>query len=260
MHLLLASPDQDRAGLVRALSGEGLVCDLAEPFAEAGSIAQHSGPYDLVVLSVTDCGEQAIPALRDIRRRGLRMPVVVVTTISTPEDEQAALNLGADDVLTRPVSVPVLLARLKAVTRRALGHASSVVTCGNVVLDQARQMVSVDGRAVRITRREFDVLETLMLRRGMLLTKDHFMSRLYGAEDGPDQRILDVFVCKLRRKLAAAGAAEIVRTVWGRGYVLEEPSAAAIAAARARFASGQPRQRRAHLAMGLEAGHTAGVA
>jgi two-component system cell cycle response regulator CtrA len=252
MRILLGSPDQDRAGLLRSLGADGRIAELADPFGEIASIAQHSGPYDVVVLSVTDCRTQALPALREIRRRGMRLPVMVVAATLNAEDEQQALHLGADDVLARPVAVPVLVARLQAMVRRTLGHASSLVTCGNVVLDQARQAVSVDGRPVRITRREFDVLETLMLRRGVLLTKEHFMSRLYGAEDGPDQRILDVFVCKLRRKLAAAGAAEIVRTVWGRGYVVEEPTAAAIAGARARFAAGQPRQRRAHLSMGLE--------
>lgn len=259
MRILLGSPDHDRAGLLRSLGAEGRLADLAEPFADLASIAQHSGPYDVIVLSVADCRTQALPALRELRRRGLRMPVLVVAGTLTPEDEQQALNLGADDVLARPVSTPILVARMKAMVRRALGHASSQVVCGNVVLDQARQLVSVDGRPVRITRREFDVLETLMLRRGVLLTKEHFMSRLYGAEDGPDQRILDVFVCKLRRKLAAAGAAEIVRTVWGRGYVVEEPSAAAIAAARARFAAGEPRQRRAHLSMGIDVGLAAAV-
>jgi two-component system cell cycle response regulator CtrA len=250
MRILLGSPDHDRAGLLRTLGAEGRIADLAEPFADLPAIAQHNGPFDVIVLAVASCHDQALPVLREIRRRGLRLPVLILAGHLDQDEEQEALHSGADDVLARPVPMPVLTARLQALVRRALGHSTAQVTCGNVVLDQARQSVSVDGRPVRVTRREFDVLETLMLRRGMLLTKDHFMSRLYGAEEGPDQRILDVFVCKLRRKLAAAGAAEIVRTVWGRGYVVEEPSPAEIAAARARFAAGQPRARRAHLAIG----------
>jgi two-component system cell cycle response regulator CtrA len=253
MRILLGSPDRDRAGLLRSLGAEGRVADLAEPFADLPAITQHNGPFDVVVLAVAGCRDQALPVLREIRRRGLRVPVLILAGQLDQDEEQEALHAGADDVLARPVPMPTLIARLQALVRRALGHSSAQVTCGNVTLDQARQSVSVDGRPVRVTRREFDVLETLMLRRGMLLTKDHFMSRLYGAEEGPDQRILDVFVCKLRRKLAAAGAAEIVRTVWGRGYVVEEPSAAEIAAARARFAAGQPRARRAHLAIGTAA-------
>ncbi|MDQ1079544.1 two-component system cell cycle response regulator CtrA [Pseudoroseomonas cervicalis] len=256
MHILLASTMGQNPELHRSLSQDGHGCDLAEPFVEAPSIAQHSGPYDVVVLDVADARLQAFAALREIRRRGLRMPVVIITNPISVEDEQTALNIGADDVLIRPVRAPVLIARMQAILRRGLGHTSSQLTCGNVVLDQARRTVSVDGRHVRITCREFDVLEMLMLRRGVLLTKEQFMSRAYGVEDGPDQRILDVFVCKLRRKLAAAGSAEIVRTIWGRGYVLEEPSAAELAAARARFQNGQPRMRRAHLT--VEVGGSAG--
>jgi two-component system cell cycle response regulator CtrA len=253
MRILLGSPDRDRAGLLRSLGAEGRLADLAEPFDDVPSIAQHNGPFDVVVLAVASCRDQAQPVLREIRRRGLKVPVLILAGHLEQEEEQEALNAGADDVLARPIPMPLLVARLQALVRRTLGHSSSQVVCGNVTLDQSRQSVSVDGRPVRVTRREFDVLETLMLRRGMLLTKDHFMSRLYGAEEGPDQRILDVFVCKLRRKLAAAGAAEIVRTVWGRGYVVEEPTAAEVAAARARYDAGQPRARRAHLVMGAAA-------
>ena len=249
MRILFGSPDHHRIAPPPGMEAQGRILELATPYQELPEIAHYTGPFDAVLISVAQCRAEALPVLREIRRRGLRLPVVILAGQIEPEAEREALHAGADDVLAGPIALPVLIARLQAVVRRALGHSSSLVTCGNVTLDQARQAVTVDGRPVRITRREFDVLEMLMLRRGLLLTKEQFMSRLYGAEDGPDQRILDVFVCKLRRKLAAAGAAEIVRTVWGRGYVAEEPGQAAVAAARARHAAGQPRARRAHLAM-----------
>jgi two-component system cell cycle response regulator CtrA len=231
------------------LVGVGRTVERADPFEELPAIAQHSGPFDVVLLSVASCRGQAIGPLREIRRRGLGLPVVILASRSDPETEQEALHAGADDVIGPMVATPLLVARLQAMMRRVLGHSSAQIASGNVLLDQGRAQVSVDGRPVRITRREFEVLETLMLRRGVLLTKEQFMARLYAAEDGPENRILDVFVCKLRRKLAAAGAAEIIRTVWGRGYVVEEPGASAVAAARARFATGQPRPPRAHLAL-----------
>jgi two-component system cell cycle response regulator CtrA len=249
MRILLGCPDNDRAGL-RHLIGQppGHIVDLASPFDDLPSAALHSGPYDVVVIAVSDARTQAMPALRELRRCGVRQPVLVVTARASAEDEGALLNLGADDVMTGPVSACVLVARLRASMRRALGHASPVLVCGNVALDQVRQTVSVDGRPAGITRREFEVLEVLMLRRGTLLTKEQVMARLYADEDeAPDARIVDVFVCKLRRKLAAAGAAEIVRTAWGRGYIVEDPGPGAIAAARARHAAGLPRARRAHL-------------
>lgn len=204
MRILLGSPDHDRAGLRAALAAEGRPADLAEPFGDVAEIAQHHGPYDVVLLSVGACRAEAMAPLREIRRRGLREPVLILAAQLDELAEREALHAGADDVLARPVPTPVLLARLQALARRALGHSSALLGCGNVVMDQGRQEVNVDGRPVRVTRREFEVLEMLMLRRGMLLTKEHFMSRFYGAEDGPDQRILDVFVCKLRRKIGRA--------------------------------------------------------
>ena len=247
MHILLGCHDHDRAGLRARLAADGRRVDIADPVEELPAIAAHSGPFDVIVLAAPSCA-QALPLVRETRRRGLRLPLLVLAARTTPHGEEELLHAGADDVLASPAPLPLLLARLQALVRRALGHSSALIVCGNVCLDQARRSVGVDGRAVRVTRREFDVLEMLMLRRGVVLTKEHCMARLYGDEDGPEPRILDVFVCKLRRKLAAAGAAEILRTVWGRGYVAEEPGPAAIAAARARFAAGQPRARRAHLA------------
>jgi len=249
MYILLASTLNGDMGLRDSLVQNGHGCDLAQPFAETAAIAQHSGPYDMVLLEVTDIRLQAFAVLREMRRRGVRTPVIAISPEISPEEEKTALELGADDVMFRPVHVPVLMARMQAILRRGLGHASSQLRCGNVVLDQARRTVMVEERPVRITCREFDVLEMLMLRPGVLLTKEHFMSRAYGVEEGPDQRILDVFICKLRRKLALAGSAEIVRTVWGRGYVLHEPNQADLLAARERFRAAKPRMRRAHLAM-----------
>ncbi|WP_270935915.1 response regulator transcription factor [Falsiroseomonas oryzae] len=249
MRIIFGSPGHERSATPAGLGLDGHVVETAQPFADLPAIAQHNGPFDAAVISVTHCRTQALPLVREIRRRGLRIPVLVLASRLDPDTEQEALHAGADDVLAGPVVTPVLVARLQGLVRRAYGHISAVVTCGNVELDQGCHEVRVDGRRVRVTRREFAVLEMLMLRRGLLLTKEHFMSRLYGAEDGPDQRILDVFVCKLRHKLAAAGAAEIVRTVWGRGYVAEEPGPAALAAARDRFAAGKPRAPRAHLAL-----------
>ncbi|HWL81163.1 MAG TPA: response regulator transcription factor [Roseomonas sp.] len=254
MYILLASLFEDNSRLQGSLVQKGHGCDLALPFGEAAAIAQHSGPYDVILLEVDEIRLQALAILRDIRRRGVQAPVLVLGTAPTQDEELAALELGADGVMSRSIPPALLHARMQAVLRRGCGHASAQLRCGNVMLDQTRRTVTVDDRPVRVTCREFDVLEMLMLRRGTLLTKEHFMARSYGAEDGPDQRILDVFVCKLRRKLAAAGSAEIVRTIWGRGYVLEEPAPAALELARQRHQATAPRSHRAHSGIGAGSG------
>ena len=246
MRLLIGFLDQPRASLLQRLAATGHRPETAEPFEDLPGIAAQCGPFDLLMPVVGGCAA-ALPVLRDMRRRGLALPVLVLAAQPDTMAESEALHAGADDVLGLQAPLPLLLARLQALQRRALGHPSALIACGNVVLDQAAQAVAVDGRAVRLTRREYDVLEMLLLRRGTVLGKEACMARLYGGEDGPEARIVDVFVCKLRRKLAAAGAAEILRTVWGVGYAAEEPGPAAIAAARARFDAGRPRARRAHL-------------
>lgn len=246
MRLLIGILDQPCADLLPHLAKAGHRAETAEPVEDLPAIAALCGPFDLVMAVVGGCAA-ALPALREMRRRGLALPVLVLAAQPDPMAESEALHAGADDVLGLQAPLPLLLARLTALQRRALGHRSALIACGNVVIDQAGQAVAVDGRPVRLTRREYDVLEMLLLRRGTVLGKEACMARLYGGEDGPEARIVDVFVCKLRRKLAAAGAAEILRTVWGIGYAAEEPGPAAIAAARARFAAGQPRARRAHL-------------
>jgi len=246
MHLLVASPTSAQK-LQSAVAQLGHVCDEATSLRETAQIAQHSGPFDAVVLQVTDAVAEALPVLRAIRSRGLSLPVVIVCGKLRVEEEQEAFSLGADDVLTTPISVQLLIVRLRAIQRRTFGHTTALLRCGNVELDQSRREVSVDSIPARLTTREFDVLEALMLRRNVLLTKEQFMSRSYNEGEDANPRILDVFVCKMRRKLAAAGAAEIVRTVWGSGYTLREPSEAEVAMARQNLRAGKSRQPRAHL-------------
>ena len=247
MRILLGCAGHEQAALAAPLGGGGRIVDLVTDLADIGPASERNGPYDAIVVAVADLGAAAVPVLRKLREAGRQVPVLVIAAQPEPAAIAMALNLGADDVVVGPVAGPVLRARVQAMVRRTAAHTLSLLTCGNVTLDRSRRLVTCDGRPVPITTREFDVLETLLLRRNALQSKERFMSRLYGDEEGPDQRIIDVFVCKLRRKLAAAGAAEIVRTVWGFGYVAEDPSPAAISAARARFAAGEPRARRAHL-------------
>lgn len=246
VRVLLGSDRADRNEYGAALTGSNFVIDFADPVNELAEIARFCGPYDAVVIDVGD-EASANRLLRDLRIGGIASASLVLLRSCIPQSQKMLLDNGADDVLVGPVVPELLEARLRAIHRRTLGHASARITCGNVVLDQGLRRVTVDDRPVSLTMREIQVLEALMLRRRMVLSKQDFIHRLYPDGDSPGMRVIDVFVCKLRRKLAAAGAPEIVQTVWGFGYMLDDPSPAAIAAARARVAAGLQRQRRAHL-------------
>jgi two-component system cell cycle response regulator CtrA len=240
--LVVASGGMTGQRLKDALSREGMMVDQIALDDDSPGVAAQSGPYDAIVIgSGTLCGA-VLEAVRAMTRQRLGIPLLVLVAAATPAAEAEALAAGADDVLLAPTPMGSLVVRLRAMQRRMLGHLSAWITIGNTTLDQTRFAVTVDGRDVRVTRREFDVLEMLFLRRGTLVSKSDFLQRLYGSDEGPDSRTLDVFVCKVRRKLAAAGAAEFIRTAWGRGYLAEEPPAAAVAAAQARFADGHLRR------------------
>ena len=233
MRILLASPPAHAATLTLGLAGLGVRCDDVDGLEDLPSVLSLSGPYDALLLRAEGSVQAVQAAVVRLRRRGLTEPVAVLCDRPpNAAEEEALLHAGADDVLHNPLHMRVLQARLQALVRRARGHASARLVCGNVSLDQAQHAVVVDGRRMNSTAREFDFLETLMLHKGVLLTKERFMSSLYADGEAPDSKIVDVFVCKLRRKLALCGAAEIIRTVWGRGYVAFEPSPAAVEAAR----------------------------
>jgi two-component system cell cycle response regulator CtrA len=239
MRILFSSEDNawepGQNALVSGLVSTGIVTDIADILDELHSVAQHSGPYDAIVLRSARLGSRVAGILRLLRASGVNAPVIILLDHVLPETERELLNRGADDVAATTNDPRLLAARLRALQRRTLGHSSAQITCGNIVLDQGNMNVTVDGRPVPLTSRETQLLELFMLRRNRIISKDQVMHCLYSDGDYPELRIVDVYVCKIRRKLRSAGAPKVIRTVWGCGYMLEEPSAAALAATRARY-------------------------
>jgi two-component system cell cycle response regulator CtrA len=176
--------------------------------------------YDCVVLSET-WDDMAWPAIiKALRTAKVRTPIIVLSGLAAIEDKVKGLGIGADDYITKPFHKDELVARIHAVVRRSRGHAQSVITAGPLSVDLDSKMARVNGQPVRFTGKEFSMLELLVLRRGVTLTKEAFLNHLYGGMDEPELKIIDVFICKLRRKLADAGAEGLIRTVWGRGYYI----------------------------------------
>ena len=200
------------------------VVDVVGTGGEAIEMARHY-EYDAIVLDLMLPDMEGFEVLRRLRAAGHGTSVLVLSGLSRPQVKVLALSAGADDVMTKPFDKSELVARLKAIVRRSKGHSQPGLQVGPMSLNLDTNEVSVGGQPVHLTGKEYAVLELLTLRRGMVLTKDQFLSHLYGGIDEPEMKIIDVFICKLRKKLAQAGADGIIGTVWGRGYTLRAPEA-----------------------------------
>jgi len=162
--------------------------------------------------------------LRRLRRARQTTPVLILSGLAKPENKVKGLGDGADDYLAKTVDREELVARIHAIVRRSKGHAQSLIRTGKLTVDLAARSVDVAGAPVHLTGKEYGMLELLSLRKGTTLTKEMFLNHLYGGMDEPELKIVDVFICKLRKKLmAATGGDSYIETVWGRGYVLRDP-------------------------------------
>lgn len=162
--------------------------------------------------------------LMNLRSKNADLPVLILSGESDVEARLAGLNAGADDYLTKPFNMAELVARLQALVRRANGHAHNVLQFGDVSLDLTAGDVRVGRKRVDLTAKEYQMLELMCLRRGGVVAKESFLDHLYGGMDEPEMKIIDVFICKMRKKIEAAGAKHpLIETVWGRGYRVDVP-------------------------------------
>jgi two-component system cell cycle response regulator CtrA len=154
----------------------------------------------------------------------VKTPILILSGLAGIEDKVRGLGFGADDYMTKPFHKDELVARIHAIVRRSKGHAQSVINTGDLCVNLDTKTVAINGRRVQLTGKEYQMLELLSLRKGTTLTKEMFLNHLYGGMDEPELKIIDVFICKLRKKLASASNGKnYIETVWGRGQVLREP-------------------------------------
>ena len=162
--------------------------------------------------------------LRSLRVSKVKTPTLILSGLAGIEDKVRGLGFGADDYMTKPFHKDELVARIHAIVRRSKGHAQSVIQTGDLVVDLETKTVAVNGTRVHLTGKEYQMLEFLSLRKGTTLTKEMFLNHLYDGLDEPELKIIDVFICKLRKKLAnASGGKNYIETIWGRGYVMRDP-------------------------------------
>ncbi len=226
MNILIVEDDPIVAkSIAMALEDEGhfhMITDTAED----GINAAREGIYDAVILDINLPDGDGFQFAKTLRRSQISTSVLVVSGRATVTDRVVALTSGADAYLTKPFDRQELIASLNAIIRRSNGHADNRIVTGPIILDLTRHEVMIGKDRLNLTSKEYHILELLSLRKGTTLTKSHFINHLYGGIDEPESKIIDVFICKLRRKLAAmTGGQNFIHTVWGQGYVLRDTSA-----------------------------------
>jgi two-component system cell cycle response regulator CtrA len=206
------------------LRAEGMVVDvtaLGEDGLEIGKLYE----YDIILLDLLLPDMDGYEVLRRLRSARIETPVLILSGLHEPDKKIKGLGSGADDYLTKPFDRGELVARIQAIVRRSNGHAQSVIVTGRLAINLDARTVQVGTEPLHLTAKEYGILELLSLRKGQTLTKEQFLNHLYGGIDEPELKIIDVFICKLRKKLAAATGGACIETVWGRGYVLRDPDA-----------------------------------
>ncbi len=225
MRVLLVEDDSATAQSIEMmLRSESYVCDttdMGEDGLEIGKLYD----YDIIVLDLMLPDIDGYEVLRRLRAARVQTPILILSGLSGLDDKIKGLGVGADDYLTKPFDKRELIARIQAIVRRSKGHPDSIIQTGKLKVNLDARTVEVDGQPLHLTGKEYGILELLSLRKGTTLTKEMFLNHLYGGMDEPELKIIDVFVCKLRKKLSAAtGGDNYIETVWGRGYVLRDPT------------------------------------
>ena len=222
MRVLMIEADHSvTRAVIPFLKAGGAVVDHTETGEDAIEMVRHYD-YDIVLLDLMLPDMEGYEVLRRLRSSRLDTPVLVMSGLTRPQAKVKAFTVGADDFISKPFDLSELQARMQAIVRRSKGYSQPTLRVGPVQLRLDSRDVAVNGEPVPLTGKEYAILELLMLRKGMVLTKEAFLNHLYGGMDEPEAKIIDVFVCKLRKKLAAAGAPNVIGTVWGRGYTVRD--------------------------------------
>ena len=206
-----------------AITGDLQVDAIRVELAGNGDYALHlmrNYEFDLVLLNQRLSDMDGSALISRIRLAKHHTPIIALA--AAPQARLRALAAGADDVVELEMDRVELIARIRAVVRRSRGYSQSLLRVGDLTLDVDQQDVTANGVRVHLTAKEFAILELLVLRRNVIMTKEVILTHLYGGMDEPEIKIIDVFICKLRRKLAKAGLPNVISTVWGRGYTVKD--------------------------------------
>ena len=224
MRILLVEDDPTTSKSIEMMLTHANLNVYATDLGEEGIDLAKLYDYDLILLDLHLPDMSGHEVLRQLRMARVETPILILTGESGTESKLRGFGFGADDYMTKPFLRDELVARIHAIIRRSKGHAQSIINTGRISVNLDAKTVDVGGLPVHLTGKEYQMLELLSLRKGTTLTKEMFLNHLYGGMDEPELKIIDVFICKLRKKLSeATGGDNHIETVWGRGYVLRDP-------------------------------------
>ncbi len=224
MRVLLVEDDPTTSKSIEMMLANANLNVYATDLGEEGIDLARLYDYDLILLDLNLPDMNGHEVLRQLRLSKVETPILILSGMDDTENKIKGFGFGADDYMTKPFHREELIARIHAIVRRSKGHAQSIIQTGRFKVNLDTKTVDVDDKPVHLTGKEYQMLELLSLRKGTTLTKEMFLNHLYGGMDEPELKIIDVFICKLRKKLSeATGTDSYIETVWGRGYVLRDP-------------------------------------
>jgi len=223
MRVLIVEDNNATAKTIElALAAEGIVTDIAS-LGQDGLEINSIYEYDLIILDLMLPDMNGYEVLKKIRYTKQDVPVLILSGLTDTEDKIKGLGFGADDYLTKPFNMGELVARAKAIIRRSQGHAESMIEIADMKVNIDHHTVTINEKPLHLTSKEQSVLELLAIRNGTTITKEQFINHLYNGLHEPELKIVDVFVCKLRKKIFDAAGENYIETNWGRGYTLKDP-------------------------------------
>lgn len=223
MRVLIASVDSYTATSIRLiLAKEKVTCDTTD-LGEDGLQMARLYEYDIILFDLILPDVESYRTLGRLRAAGVRAPILILSRPGELDQRLKFLRSGADDFLIKPFDRRELIARIQAIVRRSNGHSESAIRIGKLVINLDTRTVSVNDQAVHLTNKEYAILELLSLRKGTTVTRENLLDQIYGGMNEPELKTFDVFICKLRKKLAqATGGSHYIETVWGNGYVFRD--------------------------------------
>lgn len=224
MRILLVEDDPTTSKSIELMLSHANLNVYSTDMGEEGIDLAKLYDYDLILLDLNLPDMNGHEVLRQLRVARIDTPILILTGEDDTQSKIKGFGFGADDYMTKPFHRDELVARIHAIIRRSKGHSQSIINTGKISVNLDAKTVEAGGKSIHLTGKEYQMLELLSLRKGTTLTKEMFLNHLYGGMDEPELKIIDVFICKLRKKLSeATGDDNYIETVWGRGYVLRDP-------------------------------------